>query len=96
MISVCLGLEVFVAVSACGNDDPDSIPSGALDIEAPLAGLDPFDGVLLCDLPRCSIDICSADIGDPLMCSVSVGLIDAPYSMCVGHAGYLSFGSGQV
>jgi len=76
LLTVILGLDVFVASRARGNDNPDRFVVDAHP-EAPLPRRDPRNGIRLRDFPTSSVGILSANELDAIMCALSVCLVDA-------------------
>jgi hypothetical protein len=84
LLTVGLGLQVFMAVSARGNEHPHNV-STTIDIESPFAIFDSDNGILLGDFPCSSIVVAASDVGDSLMWIETVALGDAKYFVTGGH-----------
>jgi hypothetical protein len=95
MLSVGLGLEVFVSVTAGGNNHPHFVAVDG-NKETPFPGFDSRDGVFLAHFPVGSVSVDSPDAFDALVGVLAVSLVDASDLMVLGHVfGFLTMGGSQ-
>lgn len=87
LFPVVLGLEVFVAIAACRDSDPNAFACNAHE-ETPRSVFNTGNGFSLIHFPAGAVLIGTSNMGDSLVRIVTIRFIDAGNLDCLSHFGF--------